>query len=781
MNKYTIIVLTIILSLVGSTAAAQEHTGNAYDKALEQYNLGRFETACDILLPRIKELSNQERVRAYRILALSSLYMGDTQAAEGYARELLTLDPYYTVYNDSQRFADLIELVKRGKRATITTASRTAESLDEVPVPVTLITAEMIENSGARNLKELLCTYVPSMTNVESNDETNMAMRGLYSSSQEVLLIMVNGHRLNSYSTNAARPDFSISLEKIKQVEVLRGPASSLYGGVALAGVVNIITKDGIEQDGITAHATIGNYGQKKGGFLFGKHLFNTDIMAWATIYSATGEKLTPREDDIYSMNFGKITIGGFNHRPSYDYGLNLKHGDLSLMFSKTFSKTVSQYSIMFCPFDYDKYGRFDGNKPGFYTANTHLNIGYEHAFNKNFSMKATATYDRGENGQCQVSGDLWSYAEYQVPAYGPDGDNLYLGDYAFQIARWKDETYGMLLQGNYSYTAGNHEGNLVAGVQLQKTEVSDSYFAEGDSCELIRYTYPIKEKGILGGSELLFNAFAQYRHVISKTFILNAGIRYDSKEHTFYNAIREWSPRLSLVYYKPTWSAKIGYSKSFVDASYFTRLNNFDTTNGDPALAPEYQYSWQASFTKHWTPLFTTELTAFYNHTSNIVISSEMQYVNAGKLENMGLELAASYNSKKWMAHLAASYQKPLSSIDYTANSSRVYNVPNFSANLVLTYRPLDKLSISTHLNAMGEQTSTISKLYDPESPDLIYYDIPLHVLWNMNAAYTYSVFTFKADVHNILGKHYLQGGGSLLPIYQQGRWFTLGVEVNF
>lgn len=701
-----------------------------------------------------------------------------------YARELLYVDPYYTPYDDNPRFADLIELVKGGKKATITTASRTAETLDEVPVPVTLITSEMIENSGARNLKELLCTYVPSMTNVESNDETNMAMRGLYSSSQEVLLIMVNGHRLNSYSTNAARPDFSISLEKIKQVEVLRGPASSLYGGVALAGVVNIITKDGTDHDGISAHAAIGNYGQKKGGFLFGKHLFNTDIMAWATVYNAEGEKLYPEagQTEMPAAEGSCTTIGGFNYRPSYDYGVNIKHEGFSVMLNNSFSKAVAQSSIMQAPFAYDRYGTIDGNKPGFSTKSVHFNLAYEHAFSQNLSLKATASYDRDENNQYKVSGDNTSLFPYPLPIYKPDGNPVLLGDFGFQVAKWKDDTFGMLLQGNYSYTADKHTGNLVAGLQILRTEVSDSYFAEGDSCNRILYTYPIEEKGILGGAEVLFNAFAQYRHVINKTFILNAGIRYDSKQHTFYDPIRELSPRLSLVYYKPTWSAKLSYSKSFVDASYFCRLNFFDTTAGDFSLKPEYQYSWQASFTKHWTPAFTTELTSFYNHTSNIVISRGMHYVNAGNLENAGLELSSSYNGNHWSANLAASYQKVLSSLDYTADGSRVYNVPDITANLVVAYRPWSNVSISTNLNAIGEQTSCISAMnMEGESYIESLFSIPFHVLWNMRATYSYSICTFKADIHNIIGNHYQQGGGSMHPLTQQGRWFTLGIEVKF
>jgi iron complex outermembrane receptor protein len=49
-------------------------------------------------------------------------------------------------------------------------------------------------------------------------------------------------------------------LDKLKQIEVLRGPASSLYGGVALTAVVNLITKQGIDVDGIKIRAGIGNY-----------------------------------------------------------------------------------------------------------------------------------------------------------------------------------------------------------------------------------------------------------------------------------------------------------------------------------------------------------------------------------------------------------------------------------------------------------------------------------------------------------------------------------------
>lgn len=176
---------------------------------------------------------------------------------------MLEQNPYYTVSaQDPPEFADIVNKIKAGMTATVTTASNISESLNEVPVPTTLITEEMIAASGGRNLQEVLAAYVPGISLVDCNDDINISMRSIHSSTQEKMLFMLNGHRLNSYLTNTAAPDFSISLEKVKQIEVLRGPASSLYGGVALTGVVNIITKQGADVDGVQIKAGAGNYGR---------------------------------------------------------------------------------------------------------------------------------------------------------------------------------------------------------------------------------------------------------------------------------------------------------------------------------------------------------------------------------------------------------------------------------------------------------------------------------------------------------------------------------------
>ena len=217
------------LSLTAQNTDEQDRS--IYEAAETNYNIGRIEEAQKLLSSNVKNFSGSIRQSAYRLLSLCALGLDNESEAEEYVHKLLKENPYYsTTLDDPQRFTDMVERISGRSENTITTASSHEERLSEVPVPTTLITEQMIRDSGARNLQEVLATYVPGMSIVDCNDDINIAMRGIFSNGQEKILIMLDGHRLNSYCTNIAAPDFSISLEKLKQIEVLRGPASSLYG-----------------------------------------------------------------------------------------------------------------------------------------------------------------------------------------------------------------------------------------------------------------------------------------------------------------------------------------------------------------------------------------------------------------------------------------------------------------------------------------------------------------------------------------------------------------------
>ncbi len=142
----------------------------------------------------------------------------------------------------------------------VVTATKTEQDIEDVTQSVTVITADEIRKSGATTATEI----IERATGVEVNDlgpngsEIGISIRG--SSSTEVL-VLLDGIRLNSAGVGGFdMSDIPVPLENIDRIEIVRGPASALYGADALGGVVNIITKKpaGLES---TITSAGGSYG----------------------------------------------------------------------------------------------------------------------------------------------------------------------------------------------------------------------------------------------------------------------------------------------------------------------------------------------------------------------------------------------------------------------------------------------------------------------------------------------------------------------------------------
>ncbi len=125
----------------------------------------------------------------------------------------------------------------------VVTASRTAQSISEVPASITIITQKDIVNSGSTTLAEVLQheVGVQIVNNGSLGSVASLSIRG---SEAAQVLLLIDGIRMNS----AQNGQFDLSqlpivLEQIERIEILRGPASNVYGANALGGVVQIITK----------------------------------------------------------------------------------------------------------------------------------------------------------------------------------------------------------------------------------------------------------------------------------------------------------------------------------------------------------------------------------------------------------------------------------------------------------------------------------------------------------------------------------------------------------
>ncbi|HXU83402.1 MAG TPA: TonB-dependent receptor plug domain-containing protein, partial [Polyangia bacterium] len=134
------------------------------------------------------------------------------------------------------------------------TASKIVQKYYEAPAIITTVTREQIAVWGYSTMAELL-GHLLGFYIVDDHISPNVAVRGssggLYADSS-IIKVLIDGHSVSFSSTggNALGPEL-IPLSAVERVEIIRGPASSLYGADAFLGVVNIQTRKGGSVNGV--------------------------------------------------------------------------------------------------------------------------------------------------------------------------------------------------------------------------------------------------------------------------------------------------------------------------------------------------------------------------------------------------------------------------------------------------------------------------------------------------------------------------------------------------
>jgi iron complex outermembrane recepter protein len=127
---------------------------------------------------------------------------------------------------------------------TVVTATRRAQPLTQAPSAITVITAEEIRQSGATTLPELLRS-VPGLDFFRlSADNVRIAARGLNREFPARTQVLLDGLSVEEDVRGFVTwHNLFVPLEEIERIEIVRSPATALYGDRAFAGVVHIITK----------------------------------------------------------------------------------------------------------------------------------------------------------------------------------------------------------------------------------------------------------------------------------------------------------------------------------------------------------------------------------------------------------------------------------------------------------------------------------------------------------------------------------------------------------
>lgn len=146
----------------------------------------------------------------------------------------------------------------------VKTVSKMKESVSESPASTYVITEQMIKARGYHHLEEILHD-LPGFDFDKSYgvNYSTIFMRGYRSENSDRFLLMFDGIPENDIWKQTTWISRQYPVSEIKQIEVVYGPASALYGTNAFSGIINVITKKGADVGKLNLTATGGSWGRK--------------------------------------------------------------------------------------------------------------------------------------------------------------------------------------------------------------------------------------------------------------------------------------------------------------------------------------------------------------------------------------------------------------------------------------------------------------------------------------------------------------------------------------
>jgi len=260
----------------------------------------------------------------------------------------------------------------------VITGTGTHYKLDDVPVQTEIITKKDIEEISGRNLEEIISNISSSFDYTSSSMGTNIKLNGL---GKDYVLVLLNGKRLTGGVggyTDLSRIDF----DNIKQVEIIKGASSTLYGSDAIAGVINIITKKSQQKFEVSSNTRIGAYGELK---QFNSLSFRKNKLLSKTTYSY-------KQKDGWQLNNMKYNSKWeSNHDlpylvPTYDKPVNKSRGyTITQNLEYDVNKKISLNANLSW---YEKtlYFPFKGRMHNYYYNNKNVDLGGNYKLkNKNY------------------------------------------------------------------------------------------------------------------------------------------------------------------------------------------------------------------------------------------------------------------------------------------------------------------------------------------------------------------------------------------------------------
>lgn len=533
-------------------------------------------------------------------------------------------------------------------------------SASSSPNVVSYITEEVIQKSGARDLVDVL-RMVPGFDfGGDVQNSIGLGVRGNWAAEGKVLL-MLDGQEMNEimYSTITFGNRFPV--DQIKKIEIIRGPGSSIYGGYAEYGVINIITQNGSDIKGgkiSGLYSTTSNgYTHRNGSISMGFHKNEVDI----SLHGFMGQG--QRSDQLFYDGYGNQ----MNMHGNSD--LNPGMVNLGIQFKKFSARGIYENyrSVTRSPFGEIVSKPYENN-----FRNILAEIKYKVPLHSRFSLTPKVSFKSQQpwNFQGTLNPEDSSYSALQYNKTALRFRSSMLSDWYI-----------------------NSNWNLNAGLE---------YFSDFATTHLEGDAF-INNKRTIS-----FRNYAAFFQLTGRPKILNViiGARYDN--NNAYGSA--FVPRVGLTKKYKKFNSKLMYAQSFRAPA----IENVNLGyNGE--IKPEKSNSVEAEIGYQINSIVYVN-TSFYDITTNnpivyFVDSLDQEgYTNLLKTGTRGVEVSVVSKTKKLYVELTYSYyssagKNKVPDYSIAGNNRMVLAFPSHKATLNIQWNITKKLCYSIQGILLGDR----------------------------------------------------------------------------
>jgi len=542
----------------------------------------------------------------------------------------------------------------------VVTGTRNATDVRHLPMTVTVIGREKLTMQHQPSVLPTVMQEVPGLFvtsrammgyGVSTGAAGGINLRGITGGAGQ-LMVLIDGHP--QYQGIYGHP-ISDSYQTLmaERVEVLRGPASVLYGSNAMGGVLNIVTRGAARQDGVTTNVTLGA--------------------------GSYGTVQTEASNQIRSGKFSSTIAAQYNrtdnHRPRMgfeQYGGYLKLGyDINDHWNTYIDAEITRFNASY-PGSTDK---------PMYDADQWITRGVVSA--------------AIENHYGKTSGALSVYSNFG--RHKIDDGTTDPAQPTQRYFRSKDALTGVSWYQSVQLFEGNR---LTVGVDYQHI-YGNAYYTSKQTGEIL--DTPNKQSGKSYRNEIA--GYVDFRQDLLTWLTVDAGIRLDHHSITG----TEWVPQAGVVV-RPieTGEAKAMVSKGFRNPT-MREMYLYPPSNTD--LEPERLWNYELSW-RHRLSNFNYGANLFYIKGDNMIqtmpVDGKPRNVNTGEIKNWGFELEAKYAVS---SHLNLS-----ANTSYLHMKNKVVAAPENTAYLGADYR-LGKWLATLGLKYIGNLYTAVGDAETKES----------------------------------------------------------------